>query len=71
MAVEEVEKKAAALRENAERGMKGLKDWTNEFAQQHAQLLQEMNELSGRINESVERITQIGTKPPGGNGRHE
>jgi glycine cleavage system protein P-like pyridoxal-binding family len=70
-ALQEIDTKSAALHENADKVIKQLKAWMNEFATQHAQLLQEMNELQGRLNESVERIVEIGKKPVGGNSKGE
>jgi phosphoenolpyruvate carboxylase len=68
-AVEEVEKKAAHLREMAEHAMASLKEWTDEFARQHAQVINQCETLKRLNEESVERITQIGTKPSGPNGQ--
>lgn len=67
-ALEEIDAKSAALHKNAEMGIDKMQQWMNEFANQHAQLLQEMNELQGRINESVERIVDIGKRPINSNG---
>jgi hypothetical protein len=62
-AIEEVEKKVAALRQNAEHGIASMKSWTNEFANQLAEIHEHCNRLTSTVNESVERITQIGKKP--------
>jgi hypothetical protein len=65
-ALEEIDAKSVALHKNAEMGIDKMQQWMNEFANQHAQLLQEMNDLQGRINESVERIVDIGKRPING-----
>ena len=67
-ALEEINAKSAALHKNAEIGIEKMQQWMNEFANQHAQLLQEMNGLQGRINELVERIVDIGKRPINGDG---
>jgi len=69
--VEEAEKKAAHLRHSAEHFIKQLRAWSDEFALQQAQLVNYCDSLEAVASEHVERITQIGTKPAGGNGRHE
>jgi ABC-type transporter Mla subunit MlaD len=62
-AVEEVEKKAADLRRNAEHVIKNLKAWANEFEAQRAQLLEQCNKMTTATNESVECVMEIGKKP--------
>jgi hypothetical protein len=62
-AIDEVEKKVAALRQNAEHGIKSMQSWTNEFASQLAEIHEHCNTLTTTVNASVERIIQIGKKP--------
>ena len=62
-AVDEVEKKVALLRQNAEHGINSMKSWTNEFASQLAEIHEHCNTLTTTVNASVERIVQIGKKP--------
>lgn len=66
-AIEEAEKKMAALKSNAEHGIEHIKAWMAEFAGQHAELLATITELEGRVNQAVERIVEIGKKPLGNN----
>jgi hypothetical protein len=68
-AIEEVEKKVDALRKNAEHGIKSMKSWTNEFASQLAEIHAHCNTLTSTVNDSVERIMQIGKKPNDSNGK--
>lgn len=70
-AIDEVEKKVAALRQNAEHGIKSMKSWTNEFASQLAEIHAHCNTLTTTVNASVERIVQIGKKPIDSNGKDE
>lgn len=67
-ALDEIDAKSEALHKNAEVGIEKMQQWMTEFANQHAQLMQEMNDLQGRINESVERIVDIGKRPINGSG---
>jgi len=70
-AVEELEKKVAALRQLVERGMTQVKTFTDEIANQHAQILEQMNVFESKVNQSVERILDIGRGPPDTNSKGE
>ena len=62
-AVEEAEARVKRLRDQAEHCIKHLRAWSNEFASQHMQLLEQCTTLELTINEAVNAIKTIGTKP--------
>ena len=62
-AVEEAEARARKLREQGELCIKHLRAWSTEFANQHMQLLEQCTTLESSINQAVDVIKQIGTKP--------
>ena len=62
-AVEEAEARVRKLREQAELCVKHLRAWSTEFAAQHMQLLEQCTTLEFSINQAVDVIKQIGSKP--------
>jgi hypothetical protein len=62
-AVEAAESRVKNLRGQAELCVKHLRAWSTEFANQHAQLLEQCTTLESTIHGAVDAIKQIGGKP--------